>query len=158
MRAVLGLGSNLGDRLVTLREAASRLSRVATILARSRIYETEPVGGVPQPAYLNAALAIAWTGSPVALLDEAQRIEIDLGRDRAAEGRWGARTCDVDILWIEGVTIADERLVVPHPRLAERAFALAPLLDVAPDARDPKTGAPYVLDDGAGVRVTTLAW
>ncbi|MBX3186205.1 MAG: 2-amino-4-hydroxy-6-hydroxymethyldihydropteridine diphosphokinase [Labilithrix sp.] len=152
LRAVVGIGSNLGDRLETLREAARRLAQLTRVTARSRIYETEAVilpGSAPQPKFLNAALSLAWAASPLALLDEAQRIEIDLGRTR--EARWGARTLDIDVLWIEGVVHDDDRLVVPHPLLAERAFALAPLLDVAPDA-------PYARPDDPGVVVTPLAW
>lgn len=137
MHVVLGIGSNLGDRLATMREAIARIALVpgVTIRARSRVYETAPVGGPPQPPFLNAAIAADCTLSPLAMLDELQRIEAELGRARdASEVRWGPRPIDLDILWMEGVTINEPRLVVPHPRLPERAFALLPLLDVAPDA------------------------
>lgn len=99
----------------------------------SRVYETAPVGGPEQGAFLNAAIAVEWEGEPLALLEALQEIERALGRTRAV--RWGPRTIDLDVLWIEGGrTVRDERLVVPHPRLSERAFAARPLLDVAPDA------------------------
>lgn len=131
MRVVVGLGSNLGDRLATLREAVERIARVAEVRARSSVYETAPVGP-PQPDYLNAAIAIEWSAPLHALLDELLAIEASMGRVRRE--RWGARTIDLDILWAD-VTLDDPpRLIVPHPRLAERAFAVAPLLDVAPDA------------------------
>lgn len=135
MDLVLGLGSNLGDRLANLREAVARISELAgvTITARSNVYETDPVGGPEQGAYLNAAIRVECTREPLALLDDLQAIERDLGRVRVV--RWGPRTIDIDVLWIAGgVTIAGPRLVVPHPRLHERAFAILPLLDVAPDA------------------------
>lgn len=144
MRAVVGLGGNVGDRLAALREAAARIGRVARVLARSRVYETAPVGGPPQGAFLNAALLVEHDGSAHALLDDLQRIEAELGRDRAREVRWGPRTIDLDVLFIEGATLDDARLIVPHPRLRERAFALSPLLDVAPRAIDPATGEPFL--------------
>jgi 2-amino-4-hydroxy-6-hydroxymethyldihydropteridine diphosphokinase len=140
MIAVVGLGSNVGDRLAILREAKARIAGIATVLATSQVYETAPVGGPPQGSFLNAALRVQYMLSPIALLDELQRIEHELGRVR--DVRWGPRTIDLDVLWIDGLTVDEERLVVPHPRLSERAFALAPLLDVAPEApyahpRDP---------------------
>ncbi len=132
-------------------EAVRRIAPHARILGVSRVYETDPVGGPEQPAFLNAAVALAWEGEPLALLDVLQRIEHELGRVR--DVRWGPRTIDLDVLWIEGgVRIDDPRLVVPHPRLHERAFALRPLLDVAPDA-------PYAAPDlaASGVRPTDLS-
>jgi 2-amino-4-hydroxy-6-hydroxymethyldihydropteridine diphosphokinase len=133
-----------------MREAVAELERVAgvTVTRRSKVYETAPVGGPPQPAFLNAAIAVDCTLSPLVLLDELQRIEADLGRTR--EVRWGPRAIDLDILWIEGVTVDEPRLVVPHPRLHERAFALLPLLDVAPHA-------PYAAPSMAGVALTALS-
>jgi 2-amino-4-hydroxy-6-hydroxymethyldihydropteridine diphosphokinase len=114
----------------------------------SRVYETAPVGGPEQAAFLNAAIAVEWGGDPLALLDVLQGIERDLGRTR--DVLWGPRTIDLDVLWIEsGVTIDHERLVVPHPRLRERAFAVRPLLDVAPDA-------PFAVPGGQLVRTTDL--
>jgi len=158
---VLGLGANLGDRLATLREAARRIAALpgARVTARSRIYETEPVGGPEQPPFLNVAIRVECTLAPHALLDATSRVEADLGRTR--EVRWGPRTIDVDVLWIDGVALDDPRLVVPHPRLLERAFALQPLLDVAPEAVDPRTGAALRdaaarLGDASGVIATAL--
>lgn len=143
MDVVLGLGANLGDRLATLREAVARIACIegVTVKARSKVYETAPVGGPEQPAFLNAAIRVECTISPMSLLDEVARIEEELGRTR--EVHWGPRTIDIDLLWIEGACVDEPRLVVPHPRLLERAFALLPLLDVAPTALDPVTGAPY---------------
>ncbi len=140
-RVVIGLGSNLGDRLAHLEAAVLRLraDRALFILARSSVYETAPVGP-PQGDFLNAAILLATSLEPRAILDRALAIERALGRVRSGETRWGPRVIDLDLLWIEGEAIAEEGLVVPHPRLAERAFALRPLLDVAPDAVDPRTG------------------
>jgi 2-amino-4-hydroxy-6-hydroxymethyldihydropteridine diphosphokinase len=96
--------------------------------------------------------------SPLALLDELQRIEKDLGRTRGpGDVRWGPRALDLDVLWIDGVVLEEPRLVVPHPRLSERAFALVPLLEVAPSARDPRTGAAFTPASDAGVRRTALS-
>jgi len=136
-RVVIGLGSNLGDRLVTLREAAHRItSEIASIESASHIYETAPIGP-PQPRYLNAAVLLRWPADDLrALLTRLLHIEESLGRVRTE--RWGPRTIDLDILWAEGVSLALSDLTVPHPHLHERAFALLPLLDVAPDA-------PYVV-------------
>ncbi len=110
----------------------------------SRTYETVPWGDVPQGPYLNAAALIMWKGSPRELLEELLRIERIAGRVRyAIDVRYGPRTLDLDLLWMDGVSESDEQLVVPHPRLHERAFALWPMLDVAPNACDP-AGRPYV--------------
>lgn len=141
LRAVIGLGSNMGDRLAHLREATARLGQHATVLATSPVYETAPVGGPPQGHFLNAALLVAFEGSPRALLDALLAIERSLGRIRLE--RWGPRTVDMDILWVDGLVVDEPGLTVPHPRLTERAFALLPMLDVAPDARDPRTGVRY---------------
>jgi 2-amino-4-hydroxy-6-hydroxymethyldihydropteridine diphosphokinase len=135
MRVAIALGSNVGDRIASLRDAVRRVGEHARarVVRTSRVYETAAIGGPEQGAFLNAAILVEWEGEPLALLDVLQEIERDLGRTR--DVRWGPRTIDLDVLWIEGnVTIDDARLVVPHPRLAERAFAVTPLLDVVPDA------------------------
>ncbi len=140
MRAVVGLGANLGDRHASLRAAIERVAELGVIRARSRVYETEPVGP-PQPRYLNAAIAIDTALEPDELMRKLLAIEAAMGRVRTEKN--GPRTIDLDVLWIEGVARASDVLVVPHPRLAERAFALGPLLEVAPDARDPSTNRAY---------------
>ncbi len=145
LRAVIGIGANLGNRAATLRGAAGELARIAVLEKASAIYETAPVGP-EQPDFLNAAVLLRYDGAPLALLDELLAIEARHGRVRAE--RWGPRSLDLDLLWIDGWIVDEPRLVVPHPRLAERAFALLPLLEVAPDARDPRTGAPYEIPPG----------
>jgi 2-amino-4-hydroxy-6-hydroxymethyldihydropteridine diphosphokinase len=139
LRAVIGFGANLGERVETIRAAARELGLVARIEKTSRIFETSPVGGPPQPDFLNAAALVTFEGEPDSLLRALLAIEAKLGRRRTAE-RYGPRTIDLDILWIDGICVETESLQVPHPRLTERAFALIPLLEVAPLARDPRTG------------------
>jgi 2-amino-4-hydroxy-6-hydroxymethyldihydropteridine diphosphokinase len=151
--AVVGIGSNLGDRLRTMRAAVCALAAVTKVKRLSPVYETAAVGGPPQGAYLNAAALLAWDGQPLALLDALEQIEVSLGRVRGE--RWGPRTVDLDVLWIEGMVLDHRRLVVPHPRLAERAFALRPLLDVVPGAIDPRTGAPFSLEGLKGAVAAT---
>jgi 2-amino-4-hydroxy-6-hydroxymethyldihydropteridine diphosphokinase len=152
-QAVVGLGANLGDRLGSLRAATRALGDVAAVKRASRVYETAPVGPA-QPEFLNAAVLCAYEGTPEALLDELLAIEVRLGRVRGE--RWGPRTIDLDILWIDGLVYASDRLVVPHPHLHERAFAMVPLLEVAPWALDPRTGQPLIVPPG-DVRPTSEA-
>ena len=153
---VVGLGSNLGDRALHLRTAARELGRVFDLRACSPLYETAPVGPA-QPDYLNAAIRLHAALPVDELLETLLGIERSGGRVRTASSRWGPRTIDLDILWIDGVVLATPTLSVPHPRLTERAFALLPLLDVAPDAIDPRTGARFAepLED-PGVRRTLV--
>lgn len=137
-RCYLGLGSNLGDRLGNLCRAADLLAALpgVCVLRSSRIYETEPVGGPPQGPYLNAVLEVECDLGPRELLAACGRIEAELGRVRAE--RWGARTIDVDILTYGAERIAEPALEVPHPRMHERAFVLAPLAEL--DADPPLPG------------------
>ncbi len=142
-RVVLGLGSNLGDRLGHLRAAAASLGHRGLRVERaSRVRETEPVGPA-QPTYLNAAVLLRTPASARRILEVALEVEAERGRVRPDVVRWGPRVLDVDVLWIEGEVFDEPGLAVPHPRLAERRFALEPLLELAPDARDPLTGAAY---------------
>jgi 2-amino-4-hydroxy-6-hydroxymethyldihydropteridine diphosphokinase len=130
-----------------MRDAVERIGALAgvAVRARSRVYETEPIGP-PQPSFLNAAIYVECMLSPVELLDALLRIERALGRTRGAtDVRWGPRLIDLDILWIDGLVVDDPRVVVPHPRLLERAFALVPLIEVAPGAVDPRTGRAYLM-------------
>jgi len=130
-RAFLGLGANLGGRQQTLREAVAALPDVVAV---SPLYETEALGGpAGQPPFLNLVVELATVRSPRDLLEIAHRLEAAAGRDRRTEERFGPRPLDVDVLWVEGMTVDEPDLVVPHPRMSERRFVLAPLADLAPD-------------------------
>jgi 2-amino-4-hydroxy-6-hydroxymethyldihydropteridine diphosphokinase len=126
-RAFLGLGSNLGDRRATLRRA---VGAVPEVVAVSPVYETEPVGGPEQDAFLNVVVELDTRRSPHELLQLCRELEQDAGRVRLE--RWGPRTLDVDVLWIDGVELHDPELVVPHPRMHQRNFVMRPLLDLDP--------------------------
>lgn len=133
MRAFLGLGSNLGDREAFLREAVGSL---ADVVAVSPVYRTEPVGGPGgQDAFLNCVVELDTALSARDLLGVCHRLEAAAHRVR--EERWGPRTLDVDVLWVDGVTVDEPDLQVPHPRMFERRFVLAPLADLAPDLVPP---------------------
>ncbi len=155
--AFLGLGSNLGDRLGHLQQAVVLLdadprSRVDAV---SSVYETDPVGGPEQDPYLNLAVRIATRRSPARLLALCQAVEAALGRTR--EVRWGPRTIDVDILLYDQKVVERPDLSVPHPRLVERAFALIPLIEVAPGQRLPDgRSLPAVLARLAPVQGVTM--
>jgi 2-amino-4-hydroxy-6-hydroxymethyldihydropteridine diphosphokinase len=145
VRYFIGLGANVGDRLTNLREAVRRLEALGTILARSRVYAAAAVGGPPQPPYLNAAVLLECELAPSELLTRTQEIEDALGRDRPNEVRWGPRTLDIDLLMAgaRGELIVDEpNLRVPHPRMKERGFALAPLVDLDATLMHPELGRP----------------
>jgi 2-amino-4-hydroxy-6-hydroxymethyldihydropteridine diphosphokinase len=127
-RAFLGLGSNLGDRRRHLRDA---VAAIPDVVAVSRVYETAPVGGPDQGAYLNIVVRLETDASPRELLEICREREAAAQRVRTV--RWGPRTLDVDVLWVDGKSVDEPDLVVPHPRMFERAFVLMPLRDVAPD-------------------------
>lgn len=153
-RAYLGLGSNLGDRFAHLQFAVDGLasSSGVTVVAVSPVYETAPVGGPPQPAYLNAVAAVDTTLSARQLLEAAQRLESVARRVRRE--RWGPRTLDVDVLLVGDERVDEPDLVVPHPRMAERAFVLVPLADLAPEWAE--RFGPGQVPDRAEVRPTGL--
>lgn len=138
-RCYVGLGANLGDRHLAFDRALALLP--GTVEALSPRYETPPIGP-PQPSFLNAAVRLRTELAPLALLDALLAVERRLGRDRDRETRWGPRTLDLDVLLWPGRVLHEPRLHVPHPRLGERAFALAPLLDVLVDG-DPAERAAF---------------
>ncbi len=131
-RALLSLGSNLGDRRRLLAEAVASLGE--RVVAVSPVYETDPVGGPDQERFLNLVVQLDTDLSARALLAICHRLES--GAQRVRQEHWGPRTLDVDIIWIDGVTIDEPDLRVPHPRWRERRFVLAPLRDLAPDLVD----------------------
>jgi len=134
VEVVLALGSNLGDRLGYLRLAVGELHDV---VAQSSVWETEPIGGPDgQGAYLNMVVELDTRRTPRELLAEVRRVEAAGGRERLV--RWGPRTLDADILWIDGTRVREPDLHIPHPRIAERAFVLAPLEELAPGLVPPE--------------------
>jgi 2-amino-4-hydroxy-6-hydroxymethyldihydropteridine diphosphokinase len=148
-RAFLGLGSNLGDRGGQLRAAVAGLATAdgVAVVACSPVYETDPVGGPEQGAFLNLVVELDTSLDARGLLGVCAALEAAAARVRAV--RWGPRTLDVDVLWVEGEAVDDPDLQVPHPRMAQRRFVLAPLADLAPELVDPA-----VLDAAEGeVRV-----
>jgi 2-amino-4-hydroxy-6-hydroxymethyldihydropteridine diphosphokinase len=129
VRALLGLGSNLGDRMGLLCDAVSSLDGIVAV---SSVYETEPVGGpADQDPYLNIVLELDTDLSAHELLGVCHRLES--AADRVRHERWGPRTLDVDILWMACGPVDEPDLQVPHPRMSERRFVMEPLLEVAPD-------------------------
>lgn len=154
MRAVLSVGSNIGDRLAMLQSVADAMRQ--WLVAVSPVYETAPWGPVPQDDYLNAVLIVddVQADAPT-WLARAQAAEHAAGRTR--DLRWGPRTLDVDVITVDGVTSDDPELVLPHPRAAERAFVLVPWLAVDPDAVLAGTAVRELIDslpadEVAGVR------
>lgn len=129
MRTFISVGSNLGDRRAFLRDAVDSLPDVVAV---SSVFETDPVGGPGnQGPYLNIVVQLDTELKPSALLSVCHRIESAAHRVR--DERWGARTLDLDIIWMDGVTMDQARLTIPHPRWKERKFVLAPLRELAPD-------------------------
>jgi 2-amino-4-hydroxy-6-hydroxymethyldihydropteridine diphosphokinase len=141
MRAYVALGSNLGDSQQQLTDAIQALAALphTRLLARSHLYRTPPWGVRDQPDFLNAVVVLETPLSPHDLLDALLDIERAAGRERSGE-RWGPRTLDLDLLHVAGRTVDDERLTLPHPHIAERAFVLLPLNELAPDLEIPGQG------------------
>lgn len=137
--AHLSLGSNLADRAGQLRQALKALGQLRqTVVTRvSRLYESEPLGELNQPAFLNMAAEIKTGLAPLELLNAAKEIERELGREDGP--RWGPRLIDIDIILWGDTVIDDDVLTIPHAQYRQRAFVLAPLCEIAPDARDPLT-------------------
>lgn len=135
--ALIGLGGNVGDARATLDEAARRFcdGTEVKLLARSADYRTPPWGVLDQPDFVNLCLCVATDLLPHELLARALAVEAGLGRNRAVERRWGPRIVDIDLLAYDDLVLDEPGLVLPHPRLAERAFVLVPLMEIAPDWR-----------------------
>jgi len=143
VRAFLGLGSNLGDRRAQLRRAVELLRAEGDLVAVSPLYETAPVGGpADQGAYLNLVVELATTATARQLLERCAGLERDAQRVRTV--RFGPRTLDADVLLVGSEQVDEPDLVVPHPRMFERRFVLAPLADLAPDLVSPEALAAAV--------------
>jgi 2-amino-4-hydroxy-6-hydroxymethyldihydropteridine diphosphokinase len=126
------LGANLGERESTLKQAIELISdRISSVTMQSQLYETAPWGVIDQPAFLNQVIQIETELPPMKVLEQALKIEKQLGRERRL--RWGARMIDIDILYYADLILEDTELQLPHPRLHERRFTLVPLTEIAPD-------------------------
>jgi 2-amino-4-hydroxy-6-hydroxymethyldihydropteridine diphosphokinase len=133
--AYIGLGSNVGDRETNVRQAIELLAEAGRVTAVSSLYATEPVGYLEQEDFINAVAEVETSLSAPSLLAVCRSIEDRLGRIRTV--RWGPRTIDLDILLYGDSVMSTSSLVIPHPRMAERKFVLAPLAEIAPDVRHP---------------------
>ncbi len=131
----IALGTNLGDRLANLHTAIESMPPEVIVLAKSHVYETPPWGYEDQPAFLNMVIKAETGLGPEALLEHLKQLEVRLGREQSF--RWGPRSIDLDILFYDDLVIDTPPLIIPHPRLQERAFVLVPLMDVAPDLVHP---------------------
>lgn len=141
--AYVALGSNLdseqGSRAAILHKATERLGGLGRVVGRSSLYETEPVGYLDQPAFLNAVVALETDLQPLILLRALLAIEKEMGRDRSTAILKGPRTIDLDLLLLGDHTAASQELTLPHPALTQRRFVLAPLAEIAPHLEHPHT-------------------
>ena len=137
-QTLLALGTNLGDRLANLRAALDALPPEVVLLDKSKIYETPAWGFEDQPAFLNMAIKGGTDLEPEPLLKHLKQLETRLGREPSFH--WGPRLIDIDLLFYDDLILDTPRLVIPHPRLQERAFVLVPLADIAPDFIHPILG------------------
>ena len=137
MKVYISFGSNIGDREYQINEALRKLEQIqdTKLLAVSSLYETVPVVGVEQDDFLNGAAVVETSLTPISFLNEIQRIELELGRERKIH--WGPRTIDLDVLLIDEIVIEHDRLKVPHPFMHERSFVLIPLAEIASEAVHP---------------------
>ena len=151
MRAYLGIGSNLGDRLANLQAAVDGIDAAegVAVVAVSPVYETDPVGGPEQGDFLNAVVAVETALSPRELLQLAQRLEAEAHRVRVE--KWGPRTLDVDVLLVGDEEVHEADLQIPHPRMWERGFVMVPLGDLDPTRARSSPG------EWSGVRETDLS-
>jgi 2-amino-4-hydroxy-6-hydroxymethyldihydropteridine diphosphokinase len=155
--AFIALGSNLGDRLATLQSAVDQIRVLGTGVVVSSVYETEPVGYLDQPPFLNAVAQLETDLNPDELFGELQRIERDHARVRTFKN--GPRTLDLDLLLYDDLVDPRPGLTIPHPRMTERAFVLAPLAEIQPGLRDPVSGrtvAELLAATGAGPAVVAI--
>ncbi|MDO8691827.1 MAG: 2-amino-4-hydroxy-6-hydroxymethyldihydropteridine diphosphokinase [Dehalococcoidia bacterium] len=135
VQVLLGLGSNLGDREGNIRAALARLGAVMVVEKVSSFYETDPIGYLDQPSFINIVCLVSAELSPLGILDLAKTIEEQMGRK--PNFRNGPRLIDVDILSYGDLVLDTEELTIPHPRLSERSFVLVPLSEISPDWRHP---------------------
>jgi 2-amino-4-hydroxy-6-hydroxymethyldihydropteridine diphosphokinase len=156
----IGFGSNLGDRLASMQAARNRLPPAVELTRCSPLYESAPWGDTDQPAFLNAVCQGRTALDPHDLLAHLKQIERDVGR--IPSRRWGPRAIDLDLLFYDDLVLDSPTLTIPHPRLHERAFALRPLADLAPDLRHPRLGRSVAelaaALAGADVQIVAAQW
>src|SRR5262245_11797511 len=131
----IGLGSNLGDRVAHLREAVQRLGAIVTIETASQLYVAAPLGYVRDDAFVNAVIRGTTTLKPLELLEMMEAIEATMGRRPGVQ--YGPRPIDLDLLFYDSVQMETRKLTIPHPRIAQRAFVLKPLAEIAPELMHP---------------------
>ena len=142
-RVFLSLGSNLGQRKNNLEAAVARLASLLEQIRVSAVYQTKPLYLAGQPEFLNIAVSAFSAAAPLRLLEGVLGIEASLGRRRSGNVPKGPRIIDIDILLYGERVLDHPRLAIPHPRMAERQFVLIPLLELAPELKDPLSGEPY---------------
>lgn len=139
MKVAIALGSNLGDRLTSLRRAIAEMKQDGfSVTAASRVWETAPWGVTEQPRFLNMCVIVESAWDPEAILRCLKAIEVRMGRKKA--GRWGPRAIDLDIILAGDKIVDGQVLKIPHPYMQERAFVLVPLAEIAPDMTNPRLG------------------
>lgn len=155
MRAVVALGTNLGDRAANLVDALERIRALGRVVATSGVYETAPQGMVDQEPFYNTVVVVETELDPVKVVDRLLGIEREMGRVRGP--RWGPRLIDLDLILYGDRSICTASVEVPHPRYRQRRFVLEPLVEVWPDARDPD-GTPVadILEAVSGQAVTPI--
>ncbi len=141
MKAAVALGANLGDREASLLDAVKHMNALGEVVAVSSFFETEPVGYVAQPSFLNGACVLETSLAPVALLRGMLAIEVEMGRDRTHGIAKGPRVIDLDLLLYEDVVMTTVELTLPHPEMPMRRFVLEPLAEIAGDWVVPGYGA-----------------
>jgi 2-amino-4-hydroxy-6-hydroxymethyldihydropteridine diphosphokinase len=155
--ALLGLGGNVGEVRATLDKAVALLAgdKDITLRARSSDYATPPWGVTDQPPFINLAIRVETTLAPRALLEHALKVDRALVRDRARETRWGPRTIDIDLIAYDDLVCDEPGLILPHPRLFERAFVLVPLDEIVPDR---VIAGRRIRDALAGLNTAGIEW
>ncbi|CAN5467463.1 2-amino-4-hydroxy-6-hydroxymethyldihydropteridinediphosphokinase [soil metagenome] len=136
--AHVALGANLGDRFATIQAAVDRIRELGSVRAISSFYETDPVGYLDQPSFVNAVLELQTELGPLELIYRLLGIESDLGRVRTFAN--APRAIDLDLLLFDSVVMDSERLTLPHPRMLDRALVMVPLAEIAPALNHPLTG------------------
>lgn len=157
VRAYIGLGGNLDNPVLRIKAARAAVKSLAGVgeAGFSSLYRSTPMGPSGQPDYVNAVMAVDTSLTPLDLLDRLQAIEVAAGRVRQGE-RWGPRTLDLDLLLFGDCLIRSERLIVPHPGLAEREFVLYPLREIAPELEIPGLGRLLELCESCPTRGLTV--